>query len=154
MKRPTVSLLSISIVFINWDPSHAFINRSFQLSGVGSSTKILPLKSTRDDNISADNFSVVIGKGSALNLQGDGILTFSDSLLVEGTLIGNLKCLRDENSLENTFVKIGAEGELYSDVKCVSAVEVLGKLTGDIDCQQLNIGPGAQVIGNIRAGSM
>uniref|UniRef100_A0A7S3V973 Polymer-forming cytoskeletal protein n=1 Tax=Chaetoceros debilis TaxID=122233 RepID=A0A7S3V973_9STRA len=135
----------------------------------------------------ADDFSVVIGKNSMLNLEGDGHLTFSDSLLVEGTLVGNLKCLVDVNAhvdtdfhgdyahrsiieandedepgtsssspssstpLTPTLVKIGTEGELHADVKCVSTVEVWGKLVGDAHCDTLMVAPGAVIIGDISA---
>lgn len=106
-----------------------------------------PLRSSLDDELSSENFSVVIGKGSALNLDGDGSLTFQDSLLVDGSLAGNLKCLAD--SFEDTLVRVGIGGELLADINCVAVVQVFGSVTGNIHCQQLIVGPGASIVGNI-----
>ena len=147
MKRLSIPILST--IFIIWDNAFAFITTGVKVRPLS----FHPLKSSDNKNLEedlslAEEYSVVIGKGSTLDLEGDGTLTFADSLLVEGTLIGSLKCLRD-SSLENTLVKIGIEGELQADVQNIAIVEVLGKLTGDVFCRQLIIGPGAQVVGNI-----
>ena len=114
---------------------------------------------------SSENFSVVIGKGSTLNLEGNGTLTFSDSLLVEGTLKGKLKCLHDINKYRTndddnddddniTLVKIGLQGELHADVNCVSNLVVDGVLRGDVMCKTVVIGSTAHVIGDIVAEEM
>lgn len=118
---------------------------------------------------SSENFSVVIGKGSTLNLEGNGTLTFSDSLLVEGTLIGKLKCLHDvhkyrtndDNDYDDdddddniTLVKIGLQGELHADVNCVSNLVIDGVLRGDVMCKTVVIGSTAHVIGDIVAEEM
>ena len=113
---------------------------------------ITSLKSTLEEGLSENNFSVVIGKGSDLNLDSVGTLTFSDSLLVEGSLSGRLECLCYNS--KDTHVKIGVEGKLRADVKCVAMVEVLGSLTGDVHCQHLIVGPGAEVLGNITTESL
>lgn len=113
-----------------------------------------------DEYDTKEKFSVVIGKGSTLNLEGDGTLTFSESLLVEGTLIGRLRCLQSSSDaeflLENlqrheTKVKIGPEGELQADIHCVKNVEVQGLLKGNVCCHSLVVSKGASVIGDIMA---
>ena len=112
------------------------------------SLKRLSLSSSSSEEAPSENqFSVVIGKRSALNLDSDGTLTFSDSLSVEGSLSGRLECLCYNS--ENTLVRIGPEGELQADVKCVAMVEVLGTLIGNVHCQRLLVGPNARVIGDI-----
>jgi cytoskeletal protein CcmA (bactofilin family) len=129
-----------------------------------ASTRISISKSSS----SSENFSVVIGKGSTLNLEGNGTLTFSDSLLVEGTLKGKLKCLHDINQHRTnnddnddddddnniTLVKIGLQGELHADVNCVSNLVVDGVLRGDVMCKTVVIGSTAHVIGDIVAEEM
>ena len=147
------------ILFIALHYSNGFIspmNRRLVMTHVSSlsnsnneSTDIIPL---------VEQYSVVIGKGSAINLEGAGTLNFSDTLLVEGTLRGRLRCLRqddlDDDQDSMTVVTIGPEGELQADVKCVRHVDVYGTLRGDVLCESVIIRRGASFIGNIIASDM
>ena len=129
-----------------------------------------------DDNCTINHteqqYSVVIGKGSILNLENDGTLTFSKSLLVEGTLIGNLQCTctsldsyhncnndnidEKEVNCMDTSVMIGKEGQLTAHiVNCgVAKLNVQGQLIGDVHCDKLIVGKYAVLIGDIKVRSM
>jgi cytoskeletal protein CcmA (bactofilin family) len=113
-----------------------------------------------------EKYSVVIDRNTILNLEGDGTLTFSESLLVEGKLIGGLRCLQTslEDTPENLFhqnqndcdtkVKIGMTGEIHADITCVKNVEVLGVVKGNIHCHSLVVGKHASIIGDITVEQM
>jgi len=125
----------------------------------------LPIRDSYNDKGDCEDdesYSVIIGKNSCLNLEGDGTLTFSKSLLVEGKLICRLRCLHDGSTVKTmvdnqqhdastTKVKVGVEGELQADISCIQNVQVLGIVRGDINCHSLMLGKHASVIGNIVA---
>lgn len=114
----------------------------------------------KEDNHSS--YSVIIGKGSSLNLEGAGTLTFSHTLRVDGFLRADLECTRssstihedgqepmEEEEFELTGVVIGPDGELHADISSVDYVQVFGKLIGSVVCDRLIMGPNGELAGDV-----
>ncbi len=156
MRRTTIFLIPSSLLYTLLRTCEGFNIKSFADRQIAlrnlNRNKMTSSDTAFGEEFADQNFSVVIGKKSDLKLDIDGTLTFSSSLLVEGSLSGRLKCL-SYNS-RDTYVKIGVEGELRADVKCVAMVEVLGRLTGDVYCKHLIVREGAEVVGNVTTETM
>lgn len=97
-----------------------------------------------------EGYSVVIDSDSEMDLR-DGILSFPDRLLVQGSLIvGKLRCTRERLAdSKGAKIKVDSGAYLEATLFCAEQVEVWGTLRGNIQCETLLLGPDAKVEGNI-----
>jgi len=107
-------------------------------------------------------FSSCIGKGSYLEFQDRGHGLFSTSLLVQGTLIGNISMEDEyedtkdtrEKEKEDTMIFVEQGGVIQSNLTNVHTVIINGQIRGDISCVKLIVGSTGIVLGNIDCSSL
>ena len=115
-----------------------------------------------DDN--EDEFDVIIGPGSTLSL-GASALTFPSTLLVQGTVTGQVECAasRDGDDGDATAaaapgskVRVSSDGSIEGDVLTVETVEVCaeGSIVGDVRCKCLKIAEGGEIVGDVTCESL
>ena len=116
-------------------------------------------------NNAADNATndVIIGPNSTLNLEeNNGALEFANSLLVQGTFIGNIMSKTTMQTrtapapaATTPTVHIEKQGQLRTNIMDgVMNVLVHGKLVGNVHCDKLHLGKDAVLIGDIKTRSL
>ena len=112
-----------------------------------------------DDN--EDEYDVIIGPGSTLSL-GTSALTFPSTLLVQGTITGQVECIasrdRDDGGVAapGSRVRVSSNGSIEGDVLSVETVEVCaeGNIVGDVRCKCLKVAEGGEIVGDVTCGSL
>ena len=110
-----------------------------------------------DDN--EDEYDVIIGPGSTLSL-GTSALTFPSTLLVQGTITGQVECTasRDNGGVAapGSKVRVSSNGSTEGDVLSVETVEVCaeGNIVGDVRCKCLKVAEGGEIVGDVTCGSL
>jgi len=136
--------------------------------------------STSPSEFDIDDECVVVGPDEVMR-KAD--ITFASTLIVEGKILGSVRCiptdsssggysLEAENGDEGNAVSpsigknskgnktyrgsviVEETGVLNANIKGMKKVTVKGRLIGKIDCEQLSVGPSAQVVGKIKAHSL
>ena len=110
-----------------------------------------------DDN--QDEYDVIIGPGSTLSL-GTSALTFPSTLLVQGTITGQVECTASRHdggvATPGSRVRVSSNGSIEGDVLSVETVEVCaeGSIVGDVRCKCLKVAEGGEIVGDVTCGSL
>lgn len=112
-----------------------------------------------DDN--EEEYDVIIGPGSTLAL-GRSALTFPSTLLVQGTITGQVECTasrdRDDGGVAapGSKVRVSSNGSIEGDVLSVETVEVCteGSIVGNVRCKCLRVAEGGEIVGDVTCGSL
>ena len=112
-----------------------------------------------DDN--EEEYDVIIGPGSTLAL-GRSALTFPSTLLVQGTITGQVECTasrdRDDGGVAapGSKVRVSSNGSIEGDVLSVETVEVCteGSIVGNVRCKCLRVAEDGEIVGDVTCGSL
>ena len=115
-----------------------------------------------DDN--EDEYDVIIGPGSTLSL-GRSALTFPSTLLVQGTITGQVECAASRDgddggataaAAPRSKVRVSSDGSIEGDVLTVETVEVCaeGSIVGDVRCKCLKVAEGGEIVGDVTCESL